>query len=129
MILDTLLYEDGGIYAPLDPATTDYKNYSHINIGHLTSDFNLGDEYAILMYNESGANIVKLKYNQKYFDYRIYNSLNDTDEKEISYVDIDGNNQNTTDIQPPYTDLEDPATVKIQPVLDFLEVLLQIHMV
>ena len=55
--------------------------------------------------------ILKLKYNQKYFDYRIYNSLNDTDEKDISYVDVDGDNQNTTDVQPPYTQLEDPATV------------------
>ena len=40
--LDTLLYENGGVYAPLDPATTDYKNYEHINIGHTTSDFALG---------------------------------------------------------------------------------------
>jgi hypothetical protein len=107
--LDTLLYENGGIYAPLDPASTDYKNYNNINIGHLTDNFNIGAEYGVLMYNESGANTVKLKYNQKYFDYKIYNSANDTDQKNIDYVNIGGTPTNTTDITPPYTELEDPA--------------------
>jgi hypothetical protein len=107
--LDALLYENGGIYAPLDSASTDYKNYNNINIGHLTDNFNVGSEYGVLMYNESGANTVYLKYNKKYFDYKIYISANDTEQKNIDYINIGGTPTNTTDTTPPYTKLEDPA--------------------
>ncbi|MDD4706412.1 MAG: hypothetical protein PHS24_04300, partial [Bacilli bacterium] len=107
--LDILLYENGGIYAPLDKNDVSYHEYNTINIAHTTSDFVVGSEYGILMYNESESNTVKLKYNQKYFNYIIYNSLGDLENKNIDYININGTSINTQDTAPPYTVLESPA--------------------
>lgn len=105
--IDNLLDANGGFDTSINPPQdVNYKDYKSVPISHLTDNIH---PYGIYFYNESGANTVHLKYNKKYFKYIIYNSLNDTTVKDINYLDSNGNNQNVTDITPPYTELEEPA--------------------
>lgn len=99
--LNVLTYEDGGIFTPIDN--------DHVNIGHLTDTFTNGMEYGVFFYNNNADKTTLIAYNQKYFNYKIYKTLVDDTEKDISYIDINGTPVNITDTTPPTTILDNSA--------------------